>query len=463
MAQSTDEINSAIQFNFSNPGARSLAMGGAFTARADDATAVFANPAGLTQLSRMEFSLEGRGWHLSQDFLDSGAIGVSGPKLDLSNAEYNQTNDNVAGLSFASFMYPAKSGRWTVGGYRHETVNYQTQVRSAGTVLPGGFVRPLSAALDLEIQTYGVSLAGKIFGSRDEPRALSVGGTLAYSSFNLASRTERLDALRGTEDPSPESLDESTGFWTEASDGCCQFEDRGDVRFYETQHGDDHGVGYALGILWNDEHYSIGAVYRRAPEFGFSGNSYARTIQLPSTRVFASEGPWKAVFRVPDVWGVGATFRPSDSWVISADFSRISYSSLIRQNLDITGKDRNVNGTGCTPGSSFTCQGLVGQARDFALDDGSEYRLGVEYAISGANRKAAFIRGGAWLDPDHEIRYEGSAPDQRALFQRGDDELHASAGFGIRLRSFQLDLGVDISERVSTVALSGIIWLGKDE
>lgn len=36
-----------FQFSFSNPGARSLGFGGAFVALADDATASFANPAGL--------------------------------------------------------------------------------------------------------------------------------------------------------------------------------------------------------------------------------------------------------------------------------------------------------------------------------------------------------------------------------------------------------------------------------
>ena len=49
----------ALQFNFSNPGARSMGFGGAFAALADDATATFANPAGLVQLSRPEVSVEG--------------------------------------------------------------------------------------------------------------------------------------------------------------------------------------------------------------------------------------------------------------------------------------------------------------------------------------------------------------------------------------------------------------------
>ena len=58
-AQNTDiESLSGLQFNFGNPGARSLGMGGAFLGLADDASAAEANPAGLTILRKPEISLE---------------------------------------------------------------------------------------------------------------------------------------------------------------------------------------------------------------------------------------------------------------------------------------------------------------------------------------------------------------------------------------------------------------------
>ena len=49
-------VPTTFQVSFSNPGARSLGFGGAFVALDDDATAAFANPAGLVQLSRPEVS-----------------------------------------------------------------------------------------------------------------------------------------------------------------------------------------------------------------------------------------------------------------------------------------------------------------------------------------------------------------------------------------------------------------------
>lgn len=61
-----------FEFSFSNPGAGSMALGGAFAAIADDATAAFANPAGLVQLVEPEISLEGRATSLETPFVAGG-------------------------------------------------------------------------------------------------------------------------------------------------------------------------------------------------------------------------------------------------------------------------------------------------------------------------------------------------------------------------------------------------------
>ncbi len=71
-AQSNDEIQTGTQFNFSTPGARSLALGGAFLGLADDATAAYTNPAGLAQLVAAEFSAEGRAFTFTSRFGEAG-------------------------------------------------------------------------------------------------------------------------------------------------------------------------------------------------------------------------------------------------------------------------------------------------------------------------------------------------------------------------------------------------------
>src|ERR1700740_1184789 len=72
-AQNTDiESLSGLTFNFGNPGARSLGMGGAFLGLADDASAAEANPAGLTILRKPEVSIEARTFQEEQVFSTSG-------------------------------------------------------------------------------------------------------------------------------------------------------------------------------------------------------------------------------------------------------------------------------------------------------------------------------------------------------------------------------------------------------
>jgi hypothetical protein len=86
---------------FTNPGARSIALGGAFAAIADDATAAFANPAGLVQIVRPEISAEVR------------VTGSSGPF----NAEYT-IEGGVSGLGFISVVVPRR--RWAFALYSHQ-------------------------------------------------------------------------------------------------------------------------------------------------------------------------------------------------------------------------------------------------------------------------------------------------------------------------------------------------------
>src|ERR1041384_6737719 len=75
MGQNVDiESLSGLQFNFGNPGARSLAMGGAFLGLADDASAAEANPAGLTILRKPEVSIEVRNYLEQQLFTTSGTF-----------------------------------------------------------------------------------------------------------------------------------------------------------------------------------------------------------------------------------------------------------------------------------------------------------------------------------------------------------------------------------------------------
>src|SRR3984893_17789251 len=125
LAQNTDiESLSGLQFNFGNPGARSLGMGGAFLGLADDASAAEANPAGLTILRKPEVSIEGR------NFLEKQVLTTSGTFPDLLRTEFNNYSNRVE-ITFGSVVIPV-GGNFTVGAYFHEPLRNS----GSGAVLP---------------------------------------------------------------------------------------------------------------------------------------------------------------------------------------------------------------------------------------------------------------------------------------------------------------------------------------
>jgi long-subunit fatty acid transport protein len=131
-----------------NPGARSLALGGAFVAVADDATAAYANPSGLVQLLRPEISAEVRTWSDDRE----------GAASDLS------------GIGFASFVLPRQEWSLAIYGQTLASLEYPGVLRS-----DGGEGVPLSS---LTIANVGVSAAVRLND------ALSVGAGIAVFGGN---------------------------------------------------------------------------------------------------------------------------------------------------------------------------------------------------------------------------------------------------------------------------------------
>ena len=85
-------------------------MAGAFLGLADDATAAYTNPAGLTQLAQTEISLEARHTEYSTPYIDGGSAAISpfsANGLNISEADSSNRN-----LSYLSVVIPHE--RWAV-------------------------------------------------------------------------------------------------------------------------------------------------------------------------------------------------------------------------------------------------------------------------------------------------------------------------------------------------------------
>lgn len=438
-AQNVDiEALSGLQFNFGNPGARSLGMGGAFLGLADDASAAEANPAGLTILRKPEVSLEARNYLEQQLFTTSGTF----PAVE--QTAFTHHSDRVV-VSFGSFVYPLSS-KFTVGAYFHEPLNNQ----GSGVVAPqfndftgelekqlpnfflpsaGGNaiseaqceqlrrttgnpeacleyrIDPFVSALQVRQRTFGVAGAWQI-----HPK-FSLGVTARYQRFQEAAFT-----FRFTQDFDPASI----SVQTTAKDGALELQEESDVTF-------------TGGFKWSPtDKISIGGVYKQGPAFN--------APTFVSAAVTGGEYVKQAdtVFHMPDVAGLGISFRPIPVLTVNVDAVHVKYTNLVDDFFASISDVRDIDAP-------------------FVISDVTEIHVGGEYFFS---TKIPFaLRAGYWRDPAHSIEWQG--PLNRAdyiaealLYPKGTDQNHYSIGAGLAWPRFQIDAAYDTSEHFKVGSIS---------
>jgi long-chain fatty acid transport protein len=445
-AQTDLEINAAVQFNFSTPGARSLGLGGAFLGIADDATTAYTNPAGLINLSRPEVSAEYRAWDYTHVFTDHGNVGEpTNLGVDtVSGLQNGEGSDSVSGASFASFVYPGKT--WAVAVYRHELARFEaTNFSPSGAFSGNAFTDefgfryfPVQASLELDITGFGVAGAFRIGDS------FSIGVGAARYTLELDSRTDRynLDVFGDLTAPG--------GFFGEPLYTNDNFINR------QIMSGDDDDVAFQGGFLWTGSKVSVGGVYRQGPEFEFLATNFD-----PDLGTVFQEGVGS--YHVPDFYGLGLAVHPTDTLTISLDVNQVTYSNLTENNLNVIGCDPE-DWEFCNPDPEFGPSPAESDSAAALLevDDATEIHLGLEYVFANIKYPLA-LRVGGFNDPDHLIAMPPGPSSNFAetslanLFRPGDDELHYSLGLGVVFgEKFQIDVAADFSDRIDTTSISGV-------
>ena len=419
LAQNTDiEALSGLNFNFANPGARSLGMGGAFIGLADDASAAEANPAGLTILRKLEISIEGRNYETSQTY------NVGGTFPDLTQADFNAFSRS-AEVSFGSVVIPV--GRGSIAAYYHQPLNYQNEILNifgetdprtgVFNVVPITFflgpsgptsqadcdrigapgcqqynLFPFFTGVDIKMQTAGLAGAYS-FGK------LSIGAAARYHEFKEVATTFRTDF-----DTNPLSQ--------------------------ITQTSDTDDVTFTAGFKWAmSERFSVGGVYKQGAQF--DAPVFFESVDDPLTQLDTPS------FHVPDIIGVGLSLRPVPVLTINADAIQVNYSNL-------TDDFRGVLGA---PNSGYTSE------------DVTELHFGAEYFFT--SRIPVAIRGGYWRDPAHSTEFTGPLTTfqgvaARILYPPGQDQDHYSVGVGLAWPNFQIDAAYETSDTFKVGSISAV-------
>jgi long-subunit fatty acid transport protein len=414
VAQDSPQPILATQLSFSNPGARSLGLAGAFVALADDATAAWANPAGLVQITRPEVSVEGRYWEYSTPFVVGGRVTGEPSDVGLDTVSGLRTKDSesdATGLAFLSFVYPAE--RWSVAVYRHVFANLETQGETEGLFGQGTdgisfrYLDQRTRSI-LDVISYGFSAAYRITDS------FSLGLGLVYYRTRIEIQSDLY-----LWDDLDDYLGSGTSYLPE--------------RFVlgQTIQADDWSLDLSAGLLWRiNQRWSLGARYREGPTARLGGQARVGSILdlgVPPGAVIQLDLEEKG--NLPDNFGLGVAYRSDDGRLtVGFEWDRVTYSEPL-ESLEVD---------------------------DQFIDDADEVHLGGEWAFLQSKPLLA-LRAGVWHDPDHQTRPNERADDfTRALFQPGEDELHYALGLGAAFKSFQIDGAVDLSDSVKTLSLSAI-------
>lgn len=439
-AQNTDiESMSGLQFNFGNPGARSLGMGGAFLGLADDASAAEANPAGLTILRKPEISIEAR------NYLEQQVLTTSGTFPDLERTAFTHHSDRVQ-LAFASAVFPVS--RFTFGAYYHEPLRNagEGQVIPRRNELTGRIeanvpdfylpkngtpvsraecerianqnptdplaclqysVLPFLSSVDVQQRTFGFAGAWQI-----HPK-FSIGATARYQTFKETSYTFRVD-----DDFDFESIAVQATATNES--GSIEIEEETDVTF-------------AAGFKWAPtERFSLGGVYKQGAEFA------APTFIANEATDFEFAKLADTTFHVPDVAGIGVSFRPIPVLTVNVDAVHVRYSNLVDDFVATNAAVRELD-------------------EPFEAKDVTEIHVGGEYFFS---TKIPFaLRAGYWRDPAHAVTYRGPLTEpnmvaEAILYPEGETQNHWSIGAGLAWPRFQLDFAYDSSEHYKVGSIS---------
>jgi long-subunit fatty acid transport protein len=422
-AQSGQTAQLPLRFDFLDPGARSLGMGSAFTAVADDATAAFTNPAGLTSIRRSEVSAELRFRSLDTPFLAGGRLSgtPTGQGIDtIAGPLYGTSTDSAARPYFLSYVQHTK--HVSLAAYRHELVLQNNSFLSQGPfLLTDSLGSPiqsrfngLTGSRDIKIDNYG-GAAGIHVTS-----ALSLGINVSIYRFSntasFASLPVVFDTFFSTLNASAAGTNSTT-----------------------VQSGHSTRVGANAGALLRlNSLLQLGVVWRQGASFDFQ-----QVGTVPGQPTVQTNGQ----FRSPNLIGIGVRALATNELTVAVDFDRVGYGRLTQDFI--------------------SAQVLPAYSSRVSIASGSEVHAGIEYTLTKLNLTPT-VRAGLWFDPNHAVQYvsdgSDSAEDQvlKASFPVGSGHWHYCAGIGVPLsRSYEVNAGADLSSGQRYVSASIVARFGK--
>jgi len=353
-------------FQIPEQGIGPLSMGMGSVGLANDLSAVYHNPAGLTQLSGFNASVTLVGIMPSATYTRKATDGSTLGSVDVNDDPLPVPALAVSkcireGLSVALGMYSpyGLSSEYPDDGVQR----YMTTKIALSTVYLGPYVA-WQATPQLSVGA-GVQY---VYGSAELGQHANYGGALLRSAAAQAAagNATLMTALAGYEGGNPQAANEDPRL-----DGILKVKD-----------ATDNAVAFNVGVLYRPNDWlQFGATYRRGVDLDVQGDV---TLTVPAPVTTFSGGVIQSLtttgsttVSLPDVIGVGMAYRPTPQVLLTTEFNYHLWSSY--ENLDF---DFAVNDALPDPSTHYLPD--TKNPRDW--DDTATLRLGAQYELKGMHR-----------------------------------------------------------------------------
>ncbi len=452
-AQFESSALAKIQVNVANPGGKSLAMGGAFAALADDATAAFANPAGLVQLNSWQAGASVKGFRFSPNFdtriFAAEAQGTGEAFVPVASIPFQPTT-TVTDVDFASIVAPIVPEKLVLSLYRAVDLRYRYELdqprRQFQVNLEPGDGAPFAideqGRVDIRNEVVGLAAATRLMAGQVP---VDLGAGLTFSRLRYV-----FDGPGGA-------------YHSRLANFSPDFTDVPVTAAADSSWRPGFSVG-ARSTLDEVSRLSVGAVYRRNGSHDVSysiGAPFDLACGKPNDVGFQGCGTMKS----PDDLAFGVSGGIGDL-TGSVELQRIYYSQLNDGFVHLYRYfESNESGT------SYAVP--VGSSKDATV-----IRVGLEYGLGLGGGNLLFLRAGYFHETAHgttlALKKDDLEPigvpddgtdktfttlpvDQvlKGVYDGGTGQDHVTFGLGASLlRSLSVDLACDWSEEASSCSAS---------
>lgn len=295
---------------------------------ANDATTVYFNPAGMTELDTPQFSVAGNLIMVESDFRNQGSTAADGTALQQPlNGAPGKTDESAFVPNF--YYVQALTERWRFG---------------LGINAPFGLA-----------SEYEDDWIGRYHGTESELTVININPTVAYALSNQLSvgigvSYQRADTkLKNAVDSfgacmSAPGSDALTCGAAHGSPANSASDSRAEIE------GDDSDVVADLSVYWHPlEASRVGLIWRQGGQFTLAGHAdFSRSASCNadpfcSGALQALDGKVEADLELPDTLTLSASQRVNDSWEVHADIAWTEWSSIKKVDIMNIENDQKVS------------------------------------------------------------------------------------------------------------------------